>query len=198
VKNATLSALNDEVLACRARAGAVDCFEELVHRYQVPLLRFLQRKSPARHEAEDLLQEAFLRAFQSLAKYREDWPFRTWLFTLSYRLSVSAARKRRPVGLETDGNAVAADANPADHAERGDSRRHLWEIARRTLNEEQYAAVWLHYAELMPAREVSQVLGRSWVWVKTTLHRSRRKLAISLEAFDPTAPLPSRAVRGEV
>ena len=54
------------------------------------------------------------------------------------------------------------------------------DIARRTLSEEQFGAVWLHYAESMPAREVGEVMGRSWVWVKTTLHRSRRKLAASL------------------
>jgi RNA polymerase sigma-70 factor (ECF subfamily) len=199
VTSAALSAFTDEVLACRARSGATDCFEELVRRYQVPLLRFLQRKSPQRHEAEDLLQESFLRAYQSLARYREEWPFRTWLFTLSYRLSISAARKKRPVAEGTGGYAFAIDrtGSPADHAERGDSRRHLWEVARRTLDDEQFSALWLHYGESMPAKEISEVLDRSGVWVRTSLYRARRKLAKVLEPLAHTGSPDSAAIRGE-
>lgn len=201
VRNAALTSLSDEILACRARAGAVECFEELVRRYQVPLLHFLLRKSPARNDAEDLLQESFLRAYQSLARYQEKWPFRTWLFTLSYRLSVSAARKTRPIAQDDNGYMkIVSDRaqDPADHAERGDTRDHLWRIARQTLNEEQYSALWLHYGQAMPAQEVAQVMGRSWVWVKTALHRSRRKLAIALETLGPPDSPIHDAIRGKV
>lgn len=172
---------SDEELARRARAGSLDCFDELVRRYQVPLLRFLIRRSPRPCDAEDVLQESFLRAFQSLEKYREEWPFRTWLFTLSYRLAVSMARKPAiPANTDVNMNIASGREAPDEQLEREESSRRLWDIARRTLSEEQFSTVWLHYAESMPAREVGEVMGRSWVWVKTTLHRSRRKLEAAL------------------
>lgn len=190
--------LSDEELARRARAGSLSCFDELVRRYQVPLLRFLHRRTPSGGDAEDVLQESFLRAFQSLGKYRDQWPFKTWLFTLAYRLSVSMARKARPQSTDHCDESIASQQEgPDEQAEREESSRRLWTIARRTLNEEQFNAIWLHYVESMPARDVAEVLGRSWVWVKTTLHRSRRKLAEALEPAAPDIPGEALAARGE-
>ena len=69
----------DEELARRAQLGCTDSFEELVRRFQVPLLRFLGRRTSA-VDAEDLLQDTFVRAYQNLQRYRSAWRFRTWLF----------------------------------------------------------------------------------------------------------------------
>lgn len=194
----SLEHLSDEELARGARAGSLNCFDELVRRYQVPLLRFLERRSPSGGDAEDVLQESFLRAFQSLGKYREQWPFKTWLFTLAYRLSVSMARKSRlKITDHCDESIASPQEGPQERAEREESSRRLWTIARRTLSEEQFNALWLHYVESMPARDVAEVLGRSWVWVKTTLHRSRRKLAEALEPAAPHIPGEALAARGE-
>jgi RNA polymerase sigma-70 factor (ECF subfamily) len=167
----------DQELARKARAGSLSCFEELVRRYQVPLLRFLLRKISKRHDAEDVLQEAFLKAYQSLDLYREAWPFKTWIFTLTYRLAISAARKARPVMSAEDIDEVRGnDESPLRRIQRDESRDRLWRTAREILGEEQFSAVWLHYGESMPAGDVAQVMGRSWVWVKTNLHRARKKL----------------------
>ena len=169
--------LSDEELARLARDGSLNSFDELVRRYQVPLLRFLLRRSPNRDDAEDALQESFLRAYQSLDKYRDEWPFRTWLFTLSYRLCVSMSRRNRLRTCDAnDVNVASRHEGPGEQLEREESSRRLWSTARRVLSEEQFSAVWFHYVESMPAREVGHVLGRSWVWVKTTLHRSAASL----------------------
>jgi RNA polymerase sigma-70 factor (ECF subfamily) len=182
VSAANLDQLTDEELACRARAGSMGCFEELVRRYQVPLLRFLQLRSPRPREAEDILQDAFLRAFQSLAKYQEQYPFKTWLFTIAYRLAVSSARKASNAKecLRTDRRA-SDQPGPDQSIMRRESRNRLWAIARENLTDEQYAALWLHYVEDTSPREIAAVMGRSWVWVRTALHRARRKLSMVLE-----------------
>ena len=173
-----LEQLDDADLARRARGGESDCFAEIARRYQVPLMRFLARRMPlARADAEDLVQDTFVRAYESLGQYREAWPLRTWLYTICHRLAISHARKRRPQSAESvGGGRAAAGESPVQRAGRQDENQQLWAVARSILTEEQFNAVWLYYVEEMPAGEVAQVLNRSWVSVKTMLHRARKRL----------------------
>jgi RNA polymerase sigma-70 factor (ECF subfamily) len=173
--------LSDEQLAGRALAGCLDSFEELVRRYQVPLMRLLLRRGACQQDAEDLVQETFLRAFQSLKQYSSAWPFKTWIFTLGYRLAISHHRRKGIVHRQHDGSEVA-DLREGTLAqmERAETKRQLWDVAKRALSDEQFTAIWLYYVESLPATEVGRVMNRSWVWVKTNLHRSRRKLRASL------------------
>ena len=149
----------DEALAAQARAGSAEAFEELVRRYQVPLLRFLHRRGP--QQAEDALQETFLRAYRYLGSYRDGRPFKPWLFTIAHRLSIDAARRSaRPVPEPES----EVGENPADRAARAEAAERLWADVRRALGDAAYTAVWLHYAESLPPRQVAAVMGRSWVW----------------------------------
>ena len=165
----------DEALARLARAGSAAAFETLVRRYQVPLLRFLQRRGTP-WEAEDVLQESFLRAYQSLHRYREGRPFKPWLFTIAYRLSIDAGRQRAGPRAAVDDPADGGPG-PAERSERAESAERLWSAVRAALGDEPFTAVWLHYADGLPPREVAAVMNRSQVWVRTTLHRARRRLA---------------------
>src|SRR3954452_23030204 len=90
-----LNNFKDEELAGRALAGSAAAYEVLVRRYQVPLMRFLQKRFPSRRDGEDILQETFLRAWQSLHRYDRAYAFRTWLYTIAFRLAVSRGRKQR-------------------------------------------------------------------------------------------------------
>src|SRR5271154_736125 len=85
----------DGELARRAQAGCAASFEQLVRRFQVPLVQFLAGRTRCRADAEDLTQETLVRAYRSLQRYSSEWPFRTWLFTIAHRLSINLARRRR-------------------------------------------------------------------------------------------------------
>ncbi|NUQ66001.1 MAG: sigma-70 family RNA polymerase sigma factor [Pirellulales bacterium] len=178
----------DEELASRAQRGCAESFDELVERFQVPVLHFLQRRGPV-SEAEDLLQDTFVRAYENLHRYRRRWRFATWLFTIARRVSINGRRKRRP---STDNDALArtaaTTAGPLDLLVEEDGRRYLWSVADRILSEDERTALWLHYVEEMPAREIAAVLGRSRVAVKTMLFRARRRLLPYLRELDPCAP----------
>jgi RNA polymerase sigma-70 factor (ECF subfamily) len=172
-----LAELSDEELARQARAGSSACFEQLVRRHQVPLLRFLERRMGRRSDAEDVVQEAFVRAYQCLGQYSDSRSFRTWLFTIGYRMAISQLRKvRARETAEANGESSAAGESPGERLGREEEGRRLWGVARAVLSEEQFAGVWLYYVEEMSAGEVAQVLGRSWVAVKTMLHRARKRL----------------------
>lgn len=89
----------EECADCARIHGCAACFEELVRRFQSPLLHFLIRRIGSHHDAEDLLQETFMIAHRKISDYRSSWRFSTWLFTIAHRLAVSKKRRRRWFGI---------------------------------------------------------------------------------------------------
>ncbi len=174
---AELNNFSDEELACRALAGSAACYEVLVRRYQVPLMRFLTKRFPSRRDGEDILQETFLRAWQSLHRYDRAYAFRTWLYTIAFRLAVSRGRKMESNEEPLLTHDLRSHEDGATAVlEKKEEKENLWARAREVLSEEQFMALWLHYVEDVPAGDIAKILNRSWVSVKTLMHRARKKL----------------------
>ena len=173
--------LSDEQLACRARQGCAASFEHLMRRFQTPVLHFLQHRG-AGADAEDLLQETFLRAYTNLSRYESKWRFAAWLFTIARRTSINHHRRARAVADAEALEAVACRApGPPEMAAAEEGRQRLWCTAARVLSEDEVTALWLYYVEDLSAREIAAVLDRSWIAVKTMLYRARRRLSPWLE-----------------
>jgi RNA polymerase sigma-70 factor, ECF subfamily len=186
------SAPSDEELACRAQQGCAASFEQLAERFQAPVLHFLRHRG-AGADAEDLLQDTFLRAYANLRRYRPRWRFATWLFTIARRVSIN--HHRRPPVATGDAALEATPCpgrEPFEIAVEKEDRQHLWDAAARILSEEEMTAMWLYYVEDLSAREIAAVLERSWVGVKTMLFRARRRLLPLLgePANDPSVGYP--------
>ena len=176
--------VSDEELACRAQRGCATSFDQLLRRFQAPVLQFLRHRGLAA-DAEDLVQETFLRAYENLHRYRRRWAFSTWLFTIARRTSINHRRRRRPTANATAVEAAAAiGPEPLDKLVAAEGRRRLWDLAARVLSEKQMTVLWLYYVEDMRARDVARVLGRSWGSVKVMLFRARRRLLPLLGEFD--------------
>jgi RNA polymerase sigma-70 factor (ECF subfamily) len=86
VGRTNLSAAEDESDLEKTLAGDVDAFEGIVRRWQGPLINFAYRFCRERGRAEELAQEAFLRAYRSLASWRRDSAFSTWLISVAMNL----------------------------------------------------------------------------------------------------------------
>ena len=191
--------VGDEELACRAQAGSSACFEELVRRLEGRLLRFLLHRTQTPQDAEDLVQETFLRGYQRLASYDPSWKITTWLFTIASRLAISHRRKRRPAALRETASLRAGGEGPLARLVRREQKESLWTTARGVLSENQHMALWLRYAEAMPVKEIARVMGKTKTHVKVLLYRARSALGRRLQETD-SAPV-GRAVRrqsGEV
>ncbi len=192
-RSSTTAPPSDEELACRAQQGCRASFEELVRRFQTPVLQFLQHRGAAA-VAEDLLQDTFVRAYVNLSRYRSRWRFATWLFTIARRVSLNDQRRRRP---QSGGAAIEAAEHaapgPAELAATADSRRYLWDRAARALSQDELTAVWLHYVESLSTREIATVLERSSMAVKTMIFRARKKLLPLLEELAPGGSAASSA-----
>jgi RNA polymerase sigma-70 factor (ECF subfamily) len=178
---------SDQQLAHEAQQGSVAGFEELVRRYQVPLLHFLRNRTCSTADAEDLAQETLVRAYENLHRYKSPYRFSTWLFTIAHRISLNERRKRRPIG-GPDGIESLPDGrvDPAAAAIDKEERGRLWDLAAATLSQPQMTALWLYYVEEMPVAEIAKVLKRSRVATKTMLFRARRKLKPVLSETEPS------------
>jgi RNA polymerase sigma-70 factor, ECF subfamily len=166
----------EQCAQCAREKRCEACFGELVRRFQSPLLHFLIRRGGSRQGAEDLVQETFLTAYRNLNRYRSNWRFSTWLFTIANRLAISEHRRRR---LLMDGKQIEpiSDRGPLDDAQRTEMRSRLWDLAQRVLKPEAFTALWLCYVESMSAQEIGRVLGRNENAVRIVLHRARVRLS---------------------
>ena len=103
-------AVDDLALVHACKAGDVAAFEELVKRYDRKLFRFAQHLTHSREDAQDIVQESFLKAFQHLAKFREDSKFSTWLIRITFNQAMMTLRKRRVTKeLSIDGDFGSED-----------------------------------------------------------------------------------------
>lgn len=174
---------SDEELACRAQKGCVDSLDQLFRRYQPPVLHFLRHRGFSL-DAEDLTQETFLRVCENLPQYNRRWPFSTWLFTIARRTSLNHRRRLRPVAdAEATEAACSSSPTPLENMVADENRRRIWDRAAEVLSEEQTTALWLHYVEHMPARQIGRVLNRPWPAVNVMLFRARKKLLPLLHEF---------------
>ena len=167
--------LSVDDLAARAQRGDEACFQELVSRLRAPLTAFLARRLTRPDDADDVVQETFLRAYRFIDRYDPERRFSTWLFAIGKNVAAnhrSAARRRADVersgAAETE--AVAAAEPTAAEADE------VWQAARRVLGDDSYRALWLRYAQDMSVGEIARELGRSVVATKVMLFRARKKL----------------------
>lgn len=164
----------------RAKRGHADAFRGIVDAYKDRLAAFVCRMVRNHHEAEDICQNAFIKAYQSLESYSDKYAFSTWLFTIAYRLSLNTLRKRRALSGEIDFSRIGsseADASLklASSEEAGRLRELIWSAVGE-LTPPQKSAVLLFYREGKSCQEIGLVLGIPAVTVKSHLHRAREKL----------------------
>jgi len=168
--------------AARAVAGNHEAFEKLVSVYGSRIYTHVFRMLHNREEAEDVVQEAFLRAYRNLATYDRARPFRNWLYTIASNLALNAirARQRRGAAIALDFDAdpaeVAATDTAADElAARGDLGVRIAR-ALQFLPPQPAALVHLHYMEGMTIREAADMLDMREDAAKVALHRARKRL----------------------
>lgn len=170
-----LADLSVDDLAARAKSGDEACFQELVSRLRAPLAAFLARRLNRPDDADDVVQETFMRAYRYIDRYDPSRRFSTWLFAIGKNVAAShRAADRRRVDVEKQSAPAEVLAAPAASVDA--EADEVWRAARRVLSGESYRALWLRYAGDLSVVEVARELGRSVVATKVMLFRARKKL----------------------
>ncbi len=174
---------SDRNLVRRARDGSLESFEALVTKHQDRLFNFLMKRNGHRHEAEDLLQETFVRAYRNIDKFDDSYRFDSWLYTIAVRLTINRRRSagRAVILMEPEKiSEISGGAMPADAAGEGD----LWAKVRSVLDNRQFTVVWLKHVEGMSSAEVADVMGITGIYARMLLYRAHRKLQSAMERSD--------------
>ncbi|MCI0342578.1 MAG: sigma-70 family RNA polymerase sigma factor [Planctomycetales bacterium] len=177
---------SDEDLVARARGGDREAFGSLVERYGAAVTRFLAIRG-GRGAAEDLAQEAFVKAWTAIGTLRETDRFAGWLFRIASRVALDAgraARRRQARGAEVyvDADALVERVPLAPAAgETGDSgAAALAEVARLPEREQHLLA--LRHGEGRTCAEIAEALGLPLGTVTKTLSRAYARLRERLAA----------------
>ncbi len=188
-----LAALTDADLVAQALAGSQEACRGLVLRFERPVYALILRMVQDPATAEDLAQDAFVKAFRNLASYDPERKLASWLFKIAHNTTLDHLRRGglATVPLEASGEDegggladVLADSStegPAAAAERHGLARAL-EKAIAGLRPEYREAVVLRYVEGLSYEEIAEVTALPLGTVKTFLHRARKALAVTLSA----------------
>ena len=167
-------------LGREARDGSINAFEELVGAFEARIYGFLHRLLGNAHDAQDITQETFVRAWRAIGRFDPERDFATWIFVIARRAAANHFRARRPHDELSDDLPSPVTA-PGAAAEAGDDAVALWGAARK-LKPTQYEALWLRYAEGFSVAETARVIGLTVIHTKVILHRARKELARHLKS----------------
>lgn len=193
-----LAAPDDRILIERAQAGDREAFEMLVHRYDRDVLRIAMNILHKTEDARDVYQEAFLKIYKNLPRFRFECSFYTWLYRIVTNVCLDHLRRRnsRPEDQSPD-PAIRAqgDASGVDFFDRqqhpgaaSDPERRLMglEIARRIsaaleqLTPRERMVFEMKHYQGLKLRAIGEVLGTTEETVKNSLFRATRKLRAQL------------------
>ncbi len=181
----------------KALAGEKQAFERLLRPHIAPLRSFLYRMIAHPEDAQDLAQEAALRAHQKLATFRGASSFRTWLFAIGSRLCLDLLRARRrwPIEAQIEGEKRALASTPLmqslDELVRDDDfrfeyRQHVaycFSCVARSLPPEESAALLLREVYLFDAPAAAKVLGMSASTFRHRLSAARETMKSRFEGY---------------
>jgi RNA polymerase sigma-70 factor (ECF subfamily) len=181
---------NEAELVRRAQAGDTGAFATLVAEHQGFVYNLAWRTLGDLHEAENIAQEAFVRAWLALPRFRQQAQFRTWLYRIVINLCYNhLPRLRRDLAALSEAELIAAgvpDEALADLAAgvEADERRHFLHRQIEALPESYRLLITLRYQHELSYEEIAHVTSLPLGTVKTGLFRARTQLRQALRAFE--------------
>ncbi|MEM9645304.1 MAG: sigma-70 family RNA polymerase sigma factor [Planctomycetota bacterium] len=153
-------------------------FDALFRHFHPRLVRFLSKQlEGSLVDAEDVAQEAMVKAWRKRERFDARYQFSTWVYTIARRTAADHLRKnRRFENRDPQDFAAATTDSPSQSFDDSDSAEQIWKTAEQILSPRQYAAIWLRYGEEMSIKEVAKALSKTSVSTRVLLHRARTTL----------------------
>jgi len=196
-----LAELDDQHLIARAQAGERAAFETLVHRYDRDVLRLILNVLRSPEEARDVYQDAFLKIYRNLHRFRLESSFYTWIYRIVTNACLDHLRKRRcrpedqapevAIGSRDEGQAVdffdrqqerRVEGNPEQRVLGEEIGQHI-ETALASLSPRERMIFEMKHHEGLKLRVIGEALGTSEETVKNSLFRATRKLRAQLQGI---------------
>lgn len=177
---AVITVEEENRLIDRILAGDERCYADLVDRYKSYAYTIALKIVNDRAEAEEVAQDAFIKAFNYLKNFNRQARFSTWLYRIVFNTAISRKRKHR-IATEDIGKRQVINPERADSAmERSDKAIFIGKALKK-LNEADQLAIQLFYIKEFSLEEVADLMGQNANTVKVRIHRARQRLADELK-----------------
>lgn len=167
---------DDRQLVALAQGGDPEAFAQLVRRHQKMVYNLALGKTGSHHDAEEVTQTAFLKAWQGIRSFQGKAAFSSWLYRLTANAAIDLLRRRRAPALSLDDPDLPPladrDPGPEETSLAAERRRLLWQAIDR-LPEAQRTPLVLREMEGLSYREIAQALDLEEGTVKSRLARAR-------------------------
>jgi RNA polymerase sigma factor (sigma-70 family) len=171
---------NENSLIDRILAGEQQLFAELVNRYKSYAFTIALKILENRPEAEEVAQDAFIKAFQNLGTFNRESKFSTWLYRIAFNTAVSYKRKRKGTYQSIENVIVEYGNEGEGMMERNDKKKFISQ-AMSKLNEADSLAITLFYLQEFSLEEIAEITSMQANTVKVRVHRARQRLADELK-----------------
>ncbi len=182
----------DEALIRRFQSGDERAFDQLLLRYQAMVLHVAYKTLQQEDDAKDAAQEIFLKIYRSLAGFKPEARFSTWVYRITVNQCYNVVRSRRrrrwlaPLqrGAQESECRQIADphSDPLEEVERQERIRQVRQALAR-LPADQRLAMVLHRYEGLSYQEIAEAMESSVAAVESRLHRARKKMQRFLSAY---------------
>ena len=158
-------------------SGQANYFSYIVEKYQNIVFSIALKVLRNREDAEEMAQEAFIKAYNSLHSFQGKAKFSTWLYRITYNTCISEARKKKLALISTDDVQIKDDADNMNlDGIPEENRARSIEAAMKKLPEDEYTLVMLYYFEDQSIDDICKITGLTQSNAKVKLHRARKKL----------------------
>jgi RNA polymerase sigma-70 factor (ECF subfamily) len=176
----------DTEIINRVLKGDQALYAELVKRYQNFVFTIALRYTPNREDAEEIAQDVFVKAYRSLADFRGESKFSTWLYTIVTTTCITFLRKKRIPVHSLDNERVFEVADSQNSAFRANqveqkSKAQAIQEAMRLLSVDDARIITLFYQAEQSLEEIGRILGIDPNTAKVKLHRARQRLKEKME-----------------
>jgi len=190
-ESASESSKEDDKLVSAAVEGDESAYAKLVEKYQKPLFFHIAKMVKDKNHIEDLVQEAFMKAFGNLKSYNTEYAFSTWLYRIATNHSIDYLRKRKLQTLSIDepvktkeGELEIELPDDSTHSDRGIIRKQRKKIINKSIQDlpEKYRQVIeMRHMEEKSYQEISEILDLPLGTVKAHIFRAREMLYKALK-----------------
>ena len=161
--------------------GDHQLYAQLVDRYKSYAFTIAYKVTENRADAEEVAQDAFIKAYQYLKSFKRDSKFSTWLYRIVFNTAVSYRRKKRPI-FDSIEKADKQESEGQSAIEQDDKSAFI-EIALGKLNELDRLSIRLYYLKEFSMEEVAEVMNQKLNTTKVRVHRARIRLAEELKGI---------------
>ncbi|HYM95493.1 MAG TPA: RNA polymerase sigma factor [Chitinophagaceae bacterium] len=180
--------LNDKEIISKVLSGDQQAYALLVNRYQSYVFTLSLRFTKNREDAEEISQDVFIKAYRSLADFRGESKFSTWLYTIVNTTCITFLRKKKLVVHSLDNENVFETADNLDSGFKANlveqkSRSSMVNQAIAMLSPDDAEVITLFYKAEQSLDEIGKILGLDPKTAKVRLHRARQRLKEKMETY---------------